>query len=147
MTVHADLVERAIDPMRLLETVASTAMGATALFVGTVREVNEGRRVEAIEYAVYPEMARRELRAIAQEAARRHGVALAIEHRVGTLALGDVSVAIAAAHAHRVPAFAATREVIEAIKQRVPIWKREHYSDGTREWVRASSGAAAEASR
>ena len=57
------------------------------------------------------------------------------EHRVGTLALGEASVAIAAAHAHRAPAFEACRFVIEELKRRVPIWKREHYADGTREWV------------
>ena len=81
-------------------------------------------------------MAVRELKALAIEVATRHDVgALVVEHRIGKLDLGDVSVAIAAAHAHRAPAFAAARDVIEEIKKRVPIWKREHYTDGTREWV------------
>jgi molybdopterin synthase catalytic subunit len=81
-------------------------------------------------------MAQVELERILAEAAEEFGVsAIVVEHRVGPLALGDVSVAIVAAHAHRAPALDATRFVIEEIKKRVPIWKREHYADGTREWV------------
>ena len=81
-------------------------------------------------------MAVREMQAIVDEASERFpGVRLALVHRVGPLALGDVSVGIAAAHAHRAPALEATRFVIEQLKRRVPIWKREHYTDGTREWV------------
>lgn len=136
MTIRADIVERPIDTSKLLEEVAAPGNGASILFIGTVRDVNDGRQVDGIEYASYASMAERELRAIAAEVAARHDVeSLAVEHRIGTLALGDISVAIAAAHAHRAPAFAAARDVIEAIKQRVPIWKREQYVDGTREWI------------
>ena len=67
---------------------------------------------------------------------------IVVEHRVGTLALGDVSVAIAASHPHRRDALDATRFVIEELKRRVPIWKREHYTDGTRDWVDPSSSIA-----
>jgi molybdopterin synthase catalytic subunit len=81
-------------------------------------------------------MAESELATIAAEAAERFGAgALVVEHRVGYLSLGEVSVAIAAAHAHRKPAMECSQFVIEQIKQRVPIWKLEHYADGTREWV------------
>jgi len=81
-------------------------------------------------------MAEAELRQIVAEAADRFGVtSLIVEHRIGVLSLGETSVAIAAAHAHRAPAFDCTRYVIEEIKKRVPIWKMEHYIDGTREWV------------
>lgn len=136
MTIRADIVEHAVDPARLLAEVAASGHGATILFLGTVRDVNDGRAVNAIEYASYASMAVRELRTLVTEVARRHDIAaMAVEHRIGKLELGDVSVAIAAAHAHRAPAFAAAREVIEEIKKRVPIWKREHYADGTREWV------------
>ena len=73
---------------------------------------------------------------ILSEAADRYGLtAIAVEHRIGPLALGDISIAIAAAHAHRAPALDATRFVIDEIKTRVPIWKLEHYVDGAREWV------------
>ena len=130
------VVERALDPSALLAEVASTANGATVLFVGTVREINLGRAVTGIDYAAYSAMAESELDAIVREVADRfdtpHVVA---EHRIGTLALGDASIAIAVGHPRRAAAFEAARMVIEAVKRRVPIWKREHYADGSREWV------------
>jgi molybdopterin synthase catalytic subunit len=134
--VHAAIVAGVIDPAALTRAVADAGAGATALFLGTVRNSNEGRLVTGIDYQAYPAMAERELRAIATEAAHRFGArAVAIEHRVGRLDVGEVSVGIATSHARRGPAFAATRYAIEEIKRRVPIWKREHYADGTREWV------------
>jgi molybdopterin synthase catalytic subunit len=130
------IVARAIDANALIAEVASDAHGATSLFLGTVRDVNDGRAVTGMEYTAYDAMAARELERIAAEAtARFDGVKIAVEHRVGTLALGDISVAIAASHAHRADALDATRFVIEELKRRVPIWKREHYADGAREWV------------
>ena len=130
------MVTRVIDPSALLREVASDAHGATSLFVGTVREVNDGRAVTGMEYTTYESMAAAELERIASEAYAQFTTnALVVEHRIGILGLGDVSVAIAVAHAHRAPALDATRYVIEQVKKRVPIWKREHYADGTREWV------------
>jgi molybdopterin synthase catalytic subunit len=130
------IVTRPIDCAALLAEVASRAFGATSLFVGTVREVNEGRAVSGMEYASYEAMAAAELGRIADEAATTFGTtALVIEHRIGTLGLGEASVVIAVSHAHRGPALEATRYAIEQLKQRVPIWKREHYTDGTREWI------------
>jgi len=134
--VRTAIVERPIDGAALVAEVAHPSTGATALFLGTVRETNLGRPVTGIEYAAYTAMAERELAAIAGEVAGRFApLRLAVEHRTGTLDLGDISIAIAAAHAHRGPAMDAMREVIEAVKARVPIWKREHYADGAREWV------------
>ena len=125
-----------IDPGSLVRDVSAPQYGAISLFVGTVREVNEGRGVSAIEYSAYKSMASAELERILDEAETRFGVsAVVVEHRIGLLALGDVSIAIASAHAHRAPALDCTRYVIEEIKKRVPIWKKEHYADGTREWV------------
>ena len=133
---RASIVAGAIDPASLIDEVSSAQYGAISLFVGTVREVNEGRSVSGIEYSAYKSMASAELERILDEAVARFGVsALVVEHRIGVLGLGEVSVAIAAAHPHRVPALDSTRYVIEEIKKRVPIWKKEHYSDGTREWV------------
>jgi molybdopterin synthase catalytic subunit len=133
---RASIVVSAIDPASLIEEVSSPQYGAISLFVGTVREVNEGRSVSAIEYSAYKSMASAELERILDEAVERFGIsALVVEHRIGLLGLGEVSVAIAAAHPHRAPALDSTRYVIEEIKKRVPIWKKEHYSDGTREWV------------
>jgi len=146
--MRAVIVERPIDTGALLAEVAGHAFGASALFVGTVREVNEGRAVTGIEYSSYSAMAEKEMARIVAEAAERFGVtAIAIEHRVGALALGDASVAIAASHAHRAPALDAMRYCIEELKKRVPVWKRELYTDGTREWIdptaqHAAAGAA-----
>lgn len=133
---RASIVTREIDPASLIEEVGSPQYGAISLFAGTVREINEGRGVSAIEYSAYESMASAELERILDEAEAQFGVsALVVEHRIGLLGLGDVSVGIAAAHQHRTPALDCTRYVIEEIKKRVPIWKNEHYADGTREWV------------
>ena len=139
--MRADLVERELDPVALLREVESLASGAAVLFVGTVRELNDGRPVTGIDYTAYPAMAERELRAIAAEAAERWATRhVVVEHRVGTLELGETSIAIAVSHPHRAQAFEAARYVIEEVKRRVPIWKREHYADGTREWVDPTAG-------
>ncbi len=138
--IRTAIVTRAIDPTALIAEVASDGHGATSLFLGTVRDVNDGRAVSGMEYTAYDAMASRELGKIAREAAQQFdGISLVVEHRTGTLELGDISVAITAAHAHRAYALDATRFVIEELKRRVPIWKREHYVDGTREWVDPSS--------
>lgn len=134
--IRTAIVTQPIDVQALIAEVASDAHGATSLFLGTVRDVNDGRAVTGMEYTAYDAMASREMERIAAEAAERFdGVALVIAHRTGELALGDVSVAIAASHRHRRAALDATRFAIEELKKRVPIWKREHYTDGTREWI------------
>jgi molybdopterin synthase catalytic subunit len=134
--VRAAIVHDPIDPTALTAEVAHSANGAIILFVGTVRETNEGRVVSGIEYAAYESMAVRELEAIAADAASRFGTGdVVVEHRIGRLALGETSVAIAVAHPHRAQAYDASRFIIEEIKRRVPIWKREEYVDGTREWI------------
>jgi len=142
--VRTAIVERPLVPHELLSEVASPACGAVTLFVGTVREVNDGRSVTGIDYSAYGAMAAEELERVAGEAVQRFGTdRLIVEHRLGTLALGEASIAIAVAHAHRAAALDAQRYVIEEVKRRVPIWKREHYTDGSRAWVdptRADAG-------
>src|SRR5688572_21840978 len=124
------LVDRPLDPMRLLAEVAAPANGAAILFVGTVREVNDGRSVTGIDYTAYRHMAERELTSIATEAVERFETTdLVIEHRLGTLEVGEASIVIAAAHPRRARAFDCARYVIEEIKRRLPVWKREHYAD------------------
>ena len=136
MTPVAALTFRPIDPTALMERVAAPRHGAVLLFLGVVRELNDGRGVTGIEYSAYEAMAARELSAIAEEAvATFDGIDVAIEHRLGELALEEASVGIAVAHAHRGAAYDASRWIIEELKRRVPIWKREQYVDGTREWV------------
>ena len=138
------LTDVAIDVAALIREASDDSCGALATFLGTVRDVNDGRPVLGIEYSAYRSMAEREMLTIANEAAARFGVSrLVVEHRLGTLVLGDVSVAVVAAHPHRAPALDASRYVIEELKRRVPIWKLEHYADGSREWVGASTGATA----
>jgi molybdopterin synthase catalytic subunit len=130
------VVEHPLDPAARLAEVSRSANGAAIVFVGTVRDVNDGRPVSGIEYSAYSSMAGRELDAIAREAAAKFATPdIVVEHRLGALALGDASVVIAVAHPHRGEAYEASRYVIEQLKRRVPIWKREHYTDGTREWV------------
>lgn len=134
--IRTRLVDRPIDVAAVLRDASSSANGAVLLFLGTVREVNDGRSVTALDYSAYRGMAEHEMATIAREAAQRFSVDdIVIEHRIGELALGDASVAIAIGHPHRGAAYDASRFVIEELKHRVPIWKREHYVDGTREWV------------
>ena len=137
------IVERPIDPRALVEEVANHRNGATVVFVGTVREINDGAPVSGLDYSAYPAMAGKELEAIVAEASTRWKTSdIVAEHRVGALELGDASVVIAAAHPHRGEAFEAARYVIEELKKRLPIWKKEHYTDGRTEWVAGSSAAA-----
>ena len=139
MSILTRIVRQPIDVSALLAEVQDTANGATVLFLGHVRDMNDGRPVAGIEYSAYGEMAERELAAIASECASAFGIAhLAIEHRLGTLALGEASIAIAVAHPHRAPAYEASRFIIEEVKRRLPIWKREGYVDGSNEWVNAN---------
>lgn len=134
--MRSAIVERGIDPAALAGEVSAGGNGASILFLGTVRDSNDGRAVTGIEYASYTSMAEREMSAIVGEASREFGTDdIVVEHRIGVLGIGEVSVAIAVAHPHRGAAYDASRYVIEQLKKRVPIWKREHYADGTREWV------------
>jgi molybdopterin synthase catalytic subunit len=134
--IDARLVTEPIDARALTDHVAGPECGAVSLFLGTVRDQNDGRVVTGIEYSAYDRMAQSELRAILTEAEQRWSVErIIVLHRLGTLAVGDVSIGIAVAHPHRAQAMVATSYIIEEVKRRVPIWKRELYADGTREWV------------
>lgn len=132
------IVTAAIDVNAIVDEARGAAHGAVATFLGTVRNSSNGRPVTGLEYSAYEEMATREMDAIVREAAAiSQNAEIVAVHRVGELLVGEVCVMIAAAHAHRGPAFDACRYVIEQIKKRVPIWKRERYGDGSTEWVNA----------
>jgi molybdopterin synthase catalytic subunit len=134
--VYAALVRDPIEPGAVLARVAHPEDGAALLFVGVVRNHAEGGTVEGLLYDAYEEMAVEVLRSIAREASRALGTdRVAVVHRVGELTVGEVSVAIAVSSPHREEAYEASRYVIEEIKKRLPVWKRERYADGGEEWV------------
>jgi molybdopterin synthase catalytic subunit len=130
-----------IDLATLIARVESPTRGGVAAFLGRVRDHHGGRAVLRLEYSAYGPMAEAQCARIVAEAEARWPVRVALEHRVGVLQIGDSAVAIAAAGAHRDEAFGACRFVIEEVKRRVPIWKKEFYQDGTVEWVDPTAGA------
>lgn len=125
-----------IDPAALLAGAASPSDGAALIFLGVVRNSNNGRRVEGLEYEAFAPMAEAEMERIAWEASDRWDTgAVSIVHRVGALAVGEVSVAIVVASPHRGDAYEASRYAIEELKKRVPIWKREEYVGAPSAWL------------
>ena len=137
------LTADAINLGALLAQVQSPGHGGIASFLGSVRDHQGGRSVLRLEYSAYDPMAEAECGRIVREAESQWDCVIALKHRTGTLQIGDVAVAIVAASAHRDEAFAACRYVIEEVKRRVPIWKREVFVDGTVEWVGAGAGGQA----
>jgi molybdopterin synthase catalytic subunit len=121
----------------------SRAAGALATFTGVVRDHHDGRAVLRLEYAAYPALAESEGARIVAEAIVRFGLAAAAcRHRTGLLAVGDAAVQIWTAATHRREALAGCAYIIDEVKARVPIWKREFYADGTRAWVACAHPAA-----
>ena len=125
-----------IDHHHLTESVQSDQAGAVVLFLGTVREMTGGRRTVALDYEAHQEMAVKQMDELQQQARDRWAlVGVAIVHRIGHLAIGEISVAVAVSAPHRYQAFEAGRFLIDTLKETVPIWKKENWSDGTTEWV------------
>ena len=111
--------------------------GGIVVFLGTVRDRSRGKRVRHLEYEAYPEMAEAKLREIAERLEAAHApIRIALHHRVGDLAVGEIAVIVAAAAPHRDAAFLAARAAIDELKQVVPIWKKEHTDDGA-VWIEA----------
>ncbi len=129
------LTDAPIDQQRLTEAVMRSSDGALALFAGVVRDHHQGKAVESIFYECWRPMAEKEMAKIDADVAKAYpDVAIAFVHRLGLLQVGEASIVIACASSHREAAFAACREVIERVKQTVPIWKREK-GPGGEEWV------------
>jgi len=127
--------ETPLELEEVMRAVERPEAGAVATFVGVVRNHNDGLGVTQLDYHCYAAMADKEMAAIAAEVeAEVEGVCVACLHRVGVLGVGDVAVVCAASSPHREEAFRACREVIDRVKARVPIWKREH-GDGGPHWV------------
>jgi molybdopterin synthase catalytic subunit len=141
--MRAAIVDGPLQANALIDEVSSASEGASVAFVGRVRDVNDGHTVSGLDYTAYRPMAERELNDVVREAETRWpGARVICEHRIGALRPGDASVVVVASHPHRADAFDACRYVIEQIKVRVPIWKREHYLDRDPAWVAAHAPGA-----
>jgi molybdopterin synthase catalytic subunit len=129
------LTDKPIDFHQLTESVRDPACGAVVLFLGTVRDLTGEQRTSFLEYEAFPAMALESLAGLESEVRDRYPVRhVAIVHRTGHLDPGEVSVAVAVSAPHRAQAFDAGRWLIDTLKERVPIWKKEHYADGRTEW-------------
>jgi len=124
----------------LIDFVTDPEAGAITTFIGTTRNNNDGRKVIALDYEAYPEMAEKELARVGDEATKRWEICrMAIVHRLGPVQITEPSVIIAVSSAHRDGAFAACRFAIEEIKRTVPIWKKEVY-EGGEIWIGTQTG-------
>ncbi len=134
------VTEQPLNLQELVDFVTDAEAGAIATFIGTTRNNNEGRRVMALDYDAYPEMAEKELKRIGADASKKWEIRrMAIVHRIGPVQITQASVMIAVSSAHRDAAFAACRFAIEEIKKTVPIWKKELYEGGEL-WIGTQSG-------
>jgi molybdopterin synthase catalytic subunit len=129
-----------VDP--LVDHVRAPDRGGIAIFLGQVRDHHRGKGVVGLDYSAYGPMAEQVIGEIVREVeAKWSRLGVAVQHRIGSLAIGDTAVAVVAAAAHRGEAFEACRYVIEELKRRVPVWKKEFFVDGTVEWVDPTAGA------
>jgi molybdopterin synthase catalytic subunit len=136
--ITARLTKDPIDPNALLRELADDTDGAQVLFLGVVRNHHQGREVKRIDYEAYEPMALKVLQRITEEVAAKHKLErVLVVHRFGRHEIGDASIAVVIGSAHRAPAFEAAKEIMDRVKVDVPIWKKEHFADGTIEWVLA----------
>lgn len=143
--LHARIVDITNDKISIASAekfISSSKFGASIFFTGTVRDVNENKKVTGITYDAHDEMVIKSFEEIYQEASEKLKItnkAVFIEHTKGYLSLGDISILIAVACKHRDQAYVLSRYIIEEIKKRSPIWKKEHYEDQTTEWLKGKS--------
>jgi molybdopterin synthase catalytic subunit len=129
--VFVQLTSEPLTPDALIQAVRTDASGAVTLFFGVVRNHNEGRGVLYLEYDAYPELAERQLRAVAEEMLGRYPIDdIAIAHRTGRIEIGETSLLVAVSSAHRAEAFEACLAAVDRIKETVPIWKKEFWEGG-----------------
>jgi molybdopterin synthase catalytic subunit len=137
-----EITSQEIDVAGVLARVGSAQAGAVVLFLGTTREFTAGRQTLVLDYECYAPMAEKTMAALEQEARERWPIVeCCLVHRVGRVPLAAASVAIAVSAPHRGDAFEAGRWLIDRLKEVVPIWKKEHWADGTSEWVHPATGA------
>ena len=131
-----ELTNQLIDSSALLAKASRPEAGAVVLFLGTTREMTDGRRTVTLDYEAYDEMAEKKLAELEAEARRRWPLLeCLLVHRLGRVPIAEASVAIVVSTPHRADAFAAGEWLIDTLKRDVPIWKQEHWADGTSEWV------------
>ncbi len=130
----AQVTEDVLDRAQIEDSVVTAADGAVVCFAGVIRNHDHGDGVLALDYRAHPE-AERFLRETCAEIAAETGLRVAAVHRVGRLEIGDSALIAAVAAPHRAEAFAACSRLVDLIKERVPIWKRQHLTDGVSEWV------------
>ena len=141
MPDRCEVVHHPLDPSSIAESIRSDACGAVASFVGTVRSPNRGQDIHYLEYEGYEEMILAEMRRVTAELRETFGVAaVGIAHRLGRLGVGEASIVVAAASAHRRAALAACDRGIDLCKERLPVWKREVTASGA-SWVEGASSA------
>ena len=135
MTAMFEIIDKPIDVEEVRHKVISRNAGAITLFIGTVREITQGKKTLYLEYQAYPAMGIKMFEQIAQELKQQWPEAeIAITHRIGRLDITDIAVVIAVSSPHRKVAYLANEYAIDRIKQIVPIWKKEHWEDGT-QWM------------
>lgn len=141
MLPYVALIDLPPDPAAALKRVMHPDHGASHLFVGHVRNLNDGKAVEAVTYEAHRALALKAMSEIVDEAMQSFGPGLGIslEHALGTLKVGEISILIATSHAHRDSVYRSSRMIIEAFKERVPIFKREHYVSGQAAWLEGTS--------
>ena len=143
--LHAKIVDIKNDRISIASAenfISSSMFGASIFFTGTVRDVNENKKVTGITYDAHDEMVIKSFEEIYQEVGKKLKIAdkaVFIEHIKGYLSLGDISILIAVACKHRDQAYVLSRYIIEEVKKRSPIWKKEHYEDQTTEWLKGKS--------
>ncbi len=137
-----NITENPIDPEELKRSIETPHSGACLNFEGWVRNHNEGKPVQRLEYSSYLELANKEGQRILDEALKRFDIdAARCQHRIGMLEIGDLAVWVGVSSAHRGAAFDACRYIIDEVKARVPIWKKEHYSNGATDWINCATRA------
>jgi molybdopterin synthase catalytic subunit len=132
--VYSLISDTALDRAAIEAFVQTTADGAVVTFEGVIRDHDHGSGVSALDYEAHPD-AETFLREVCESIATESGLRVAAAHRIGHLVVGDIALIAAVAAPHRADAFAACAQLVEQIKQRVPIWKRQHLDGGTTEWV------------
>lgn len=146
MTASFQITAGQIEPEALKADLAADQAGACATFEGWVRDINDGESVDALEYETHAAIAEDEGKAVLAEALERFDVIAAVcVHRIGKLAIGECAVWVGVSAGHRGAAFDACRYIIDEIKHRLPIWKKEHYRKGATAWVNCATQVSGDA--